>query len=73
MVVVKLGQQYITGEKPTVWLCTLTTYTLIAMQGHQKKQIKKIIFSTYKHMFIIIYNNSAIDLYTTRASSLEHK
>ena len=33
MMVVTLGQQFNIGEKPTV---ILYTYTLIAMQGHQK-------------------------------------
>ena len=48
--VVALGQQYNTGEKPTVLYCILT---LIAMQGHQKNS--KTNCSTLSNMVLIIY------------------
>ena len=40
MMVVTLGQQFNIGEKPAV---ILYTYTLIAMQGHQKNSENKNI------------------------------
>ena len=44
--VVTLGQQYNTGEKPTVML--YHTLTLIAMQGHQTKTNQKHFEYTIK-------------------------
>ena len=41
------------------------------MHGHQTKA-KQNLFSTEQNRFIIIYSNSAIDLYTIKAYSLEH-
>ena len=52
--VVTLGRQYNTGEKPTVVLYVWCTLTSIAMQGHQTKTKQKhfeyIINLVYKHM-----------------------
>ena len=39
--VVTLGRQYDTGEKPTVVLYVCCTLTSIAMQGHQTKTKQK--------------------------------
>ena len=63
--VVTLDQQYNIGEKPTVML-----YTYINRNAGTPE---KNILSTYYNRFIIIYSNSAIDPYTIRTYSLEHK
>ena len=64
--VVTLGQQYNIGEKPTVILYTYIT--LITMQGQPDKNKTKTFLVHNK-----IYSNSAIDPYTVKAYSLEHK
>ena len=62
---VTLGQQYDTGEKPTVML-----YTCINRhEGTPDKNKTKTILVHSK----IYSSNSAIDLYTIKAYSLEHK
>ena len=67
VVVVTLSQQYNTGEKPTIMV-----YTYIDRRaGTPDKNKKQKHFSTKLNRFI--YSNSAIDLYTIRAYSLEHK
>ena len=67
--VVTLGQQYNTGEKPTVML-----YTYINRHaGTPDKNKTKTFLVRNKNRFIIIYSNSIIDPHTTRAFSLEHK
>ena len=38
IVIILLGQQYNVGEKPALLYCTLT---LIAIQGHQTKQLRR--------------------------------
>ena len=63
--VVTFGQQYNTGEKPTVIL-----YTYINRHAGTPDKNKTKTFLVH---FIIIYSNSAMDPYTMRACSLEHK
>ena len=58
MVVTLLGQQYNTGEKPTVIM--LYTYIINRHAGTPDKN--QTTFSVHnKNRFIIIYSNSAID------------
>ena len=59
--VVTLGQQYNTGEKPTVML-----YTYINRHaGTPDKDKTKMFLVHNKNSFVIIYSsNSAIDSYT---------
>ena len=65
--VVTLGQQYNTVEKPTVMLCVLYTYYINSHAGTSDKN-KAIFFLVHnKNRFIIIYSNSVIDPYTMRA------
>ena len=66
--VVTLGQQYNAGEKPTVML-----YTYINRPAGTPDKNKTKTFLVHNIIFIIIYNNSAIDIYTIRAYSLQHK
>ena len=72
--VVTLGQQYDTGEKPPLLCCT---FTLIAMQRHPPDKNKtKTFLVHHKNRFIIIYSNDiVIGPYTLdlRAYSREQK
>ena len=53
--VATLGQQYNVGEKPTVLL--YTTYTLIAMQGHQKNSKNK------NNVVVHLSSNTVVKIY----------
>ena len=64
-----LGQQYNVGEKPAVMLYTYINRHAGTPDKNKTKHFQYII----KCGFIIIYSNSAVDLYAIKAYSLEHK
>ena len=69
--VVTLSQQYNIGERPTVM-----PYTYInryAKTSHTNQIKTLLVHNKIPGRLIIIYRNSAIEPYTIRASSLEHK
>ena len=68
--VVTLGQQYNTGEKPTVMLYTYINHHA---ETPDKNKIKLVLVLYKIGLNITIYINGAIDPYTIRAFSLEDK